>query len=270
MRLLIAGCGDLGQRLAARLSPDQWQISGLKRHPEGLPAGIHAVAADLTKPDTLAPLASERFDAVVFQATPSAREPAAYRQIYVDGLANLLDRVQANRLLFVSSTAVYGQNDGEWVDEDSPTEPTAFNGRILLEAEQLARQAGGIAVRFSGIYGPGRERLVEGVRQGRLRCRQHPPEWTNRIHADDCAGVLAHLLALPEPAPVYCASDNQPASRCDVLDWLADRLSVERPERDPSQTSAGQGKRVDNRRLRASGYHFDYPDYRSGYGALLT
>lgn len=269
-RLLIAGCGDLGQRLAHRLPADQWQVTGLRRRPEKLPAGIDGLAADLADPASLAPLASRHFDAVVYQATPAAREPEAYRQTYVQGLANLLDRVQPARLLFVSSTAVYGQQDGEWVDEQSPTRPDAFNGQILLEAESLAHQFGGVAVRFSGIYGPGRERLINGVRQGRLRCRPQPPEWTNRIHAEDCAGVLAHLLALPDPEPIYCASDNQPASRCEVLDWLADRLAVARPERDPVQSGAGQGKRVDNRRLRASGYHFEYPDFRRGYGALLT
>lgn len=269
-RLLIAGCGDLGQRLAHRLAPGQWHITGLRRRPERLAPGIEGLAADLADPVTLAPLATERFDAVVFQATPSAREPDAYYRTYVQGLANLLERVQPERLLFVSSTAVYGQQHGEWVDEQSPTRPAAFNGQILLEAEQLASQCGGIAVRFSGIYGPGRERLIEGVRKGRLRCRQRPPEWTNRIHADDCAGVLAHLLTLPEPAQRYCASDNQPATRCEVLDWLADRLAVARPGREPAQDGAGQGKRVDNRRLRASGYHFAYPDFRHGYGALLT
>lgn len=266
-RLLIAGFGDLGARLSACLEPDDWQISGLKRRPEQLSPSVAPVAADLLVPETLAQVAGD-WDAVIYQATPGERSPDAYRNIYVNGLAHLLDHVRVGRLIFVSSTAVYGQDDGNWVDEDSPTEPQAFNGRILLEAESLARQAGGQVVRFSGIYGPGRDYLLRQLRDGRAECRPSPPQWTNRIHADDCAGVLAHLLALEDPSPLYCATDCSPSPRCEVLEWLAARLGQPAPERITG--GYGQGKRVSNKRLMASGYDFLYPDYRSGYGALMT
>ena len=266
-RLLIAGCGDLGIRLAGRLDQAGWGVTGLRRNVQALPAFIKPLAADLLKPDSLASAAVD-WDAVIYQATPGERSPQAYRRAYVEGLSNLLDRVRYERLIFVSSTAVFGQDDGAWVDEDSPTEPSAFNGRVLLEAESLARDAGGIACRFSGIYGPGRDYLLRRVRSGQAVCRETPPQWTNRIHADDCAGVLAHLLELDRPEPVYCASDCEPATRCQVLDWLAEKLNQPRPSRNTEP--GGQGRRVSSRRLLASGYHFDYPDFRSGYGALLT
>jgi nucleoside-diphosphate-sugar epimerase len=266
-RLLIAGCGDLGMRLATRLPAGIWQVTGLRRNPQSLPADITPVAADLLDPASLGEVVGA-WDAVVYQATPGQRSPLGYRQAYVEGLANLLQRISADRLLFVSSTAVYGQDDGGWVDEESSTEPTAFNGQILLEAEAAARAAGGTVVRFSGIYGPGRDYLLRQLRSGQASCREAPPQWTNRIHADDCAGVLAHLLELADPAPIYCASDCCPTRRCELLDWLADRLGQPRPARtDPSE---GQGKRVSNRRLLASGYDFRYPDFKCGYGALLT
>ena len=267
-RLLIAGCGDLGIRLAQRLRGSDWAVQGLRRKIERLPPWLSSVAADLSRPDTLRALARERYEAVIYQATPGRRDPDAYRQAYVRGLANLLAVIKTDRFIFVSSTAVYGQDAGEWVDEDSATDPTAFNGRVLLEAEALARAVGGVVVRFSGIYGPGREALLSRLRSGQSTCREAPPQWTNRIHADDCAGVLAHLLALPEPAPVYCATDCEPATRCDVLDWLANRLALPNPPRDASLAN-GQGKRVDNRLLKASGYDFLFPDFRSGYGAML-
>jgi len=267
-RLLIAGCGDLGIRLAGRMARSEWQVHGLRRRPEALPEGIVPVAADLLDAASLSVLDRE-WDAVVYQATPDCYDEGGYRAVYVEGLAGLFDRVTAHRLLFVSSTAVYGQDAGEWVDEDSETAPGRFNGRILLEAESLAARSApqSVVVRFSGIYGPGRDFLLRKVASGDAACREQPPQWTNRIHADDCAGVLAHLLTLERPAARYCGSDHHPAPRCEVLDWLAGQLGAARPGREPA--AGGQGKRVSNARLLESGYRFIHPDYRSGYQELL-
>lgn len=265
MRVLIAGCGDLGVRLAARGGDRQYH--GLRRHPTDLPGAIRPLRADLSRPETLAALAGH-WDAVVYSATPDERSPEGYRAAYVDGLANLLAAVTTDRLVFISSTAVYGQDTGEWVDEESATRPRRFNGEILLQAEQQARAAGGIVVRFSGIYGPGRDVLIRRLRAGGVACRRSPPLWTNRIHADDCAAVLDHLLALADPAPVYCASDRLPAPRWDVLTWLAGRLGVPGPVE--AQDDAGQGRRVDARRLYNSGLVLRHPDYRAGYGAMMA
>ncbi|NBB93662.1 MAG: sugar nucleotide-binding protein [Gammaproteobacteria bacterium] len=267
-RLLIAGCGDLGLRLAARLDRERWQVHGLRRGVDALPADIIPVRADLTDPDSLGVVAG-RWDAVVYQATPDAYDEDGYRDAYVHGLANLVEKVDARRLIFVSSSAVYGQDAGEWVDEDSPTEPARFNGRVLLEAEALAGRSASepVVVRFSGIYGPGRDSLVRKVAAGQARCRETPPQWTNRIHSEDCAGVLAHLLDLDSPERLYCASDAHSATRCEVLDWLAGRLGVSPPVRE--NAGGGQGKRVASGRLVESGYSFRYPDYRSGYQEML-
>lgn len=267
-RLLIAGCGDIGIRLAGRLDPGRWAVTGLRRNPSALIAPIRPLRADLLDPDSLETAAGD-WDAVIYQATPDERSEAGYRAAYLEGLANLIDRVGCRRLIFVSSTAVYGQDGGEWVDETSATEPAGFNGRVLLEAEALARRSvpEAVIVRFSGIYGPGRDFLVRQVAGGQASCRDDPPQWTNRIHADDCAGVLAHLLALASPEPLYCASDSQPAPRCEVLDWLAQELDVAPPRRDNG--AGGQGKRVANARLLASGYRFGHPHFRSGYQEML-
>lgn len=267
-RLLIAGCGDLGIRLAGCLSGGDWQVHGLRRHVEALPAGIVPLRADLSDSASLAAAGGD-WDAIVYQATPDAYDEAGYRAAYLEGLERLLELASARRLVFVSSTAVYGQDAGEWVDETSETRPKRFNGRVLLEAEALAARAApqSIAVRFAGIYGPGRDFLVRKVAAGAASCRERPPQWTNRIHADDCAGTLAHLLALDEPAPLYCASDGHPAPRCEVLDWLSDQLGAAPPAREAS--GGGQGKRVSSARLTESGYRLIHPDYRSGYQEML-
>ncbi len=270
-RLLIAGCGDLGARLHARLG-GEWSVTGLRRNVERLPSGMEGIAADLLDPSSLSVLPRD-WDAVVYTATPGAFDEEAYRATYCTGLAHLLDRVRTPRLLFVSSTAVYGQDRGEWVDEDSITEPTRFNGRVLLDGERIAREAGGVVVRFSGIYGPGREALVRKLRTGGVECRRTPPQWTNRIHADDAAAALAHLLPLDANRRVWLASDERPAPKFDVLAWLARRLGVAGPEAvdgEEREDSVGQGKRVSSARLRATGLRLQYPDFEHGYEALLT
>lgn len=273
-RLLIAGCGDLGVRLAGKLDRGGgWQATGLRRSPDRLPASIEPVAADLLEPDSLARLPVD-WDAVVYTATPSERSEAGYRAAYVEGLANLIEHVRTPRLVFVSSTAVYGQDAGEWVDEDAPTDPQRFNGRVLLEAEALARAADGGVVRLSGIYGPGREWLIRKARSGDVECRRKPPIWTNRIHSDDAASALAHVIQLDdrqfEAQRTWIASDGQPAPRWDVLAWLADRLGMPGPvEPSEKDSDAGQGKRVSSARLRATGFRLQYPDFKSGYESLL-
>ena len=263
-RLLIAGCGDLGNRIPGMLQG--WQVSGLRRNIARLGKDIVPLRADLSDPATLNDAAGF-WDAVIYTATPAERTPEGYRQAYVDGLRNLAECIETPRLVMVSSTAVYGQDEGEWVDEAAPTAPARFNGEILLEAERVTHAAGGIVVRFSGIYGPGREYLIRKVQRGPVACRREPPIWTNRIHADDCAAVLAHLVELDAPDRLYVASDARPASRWEVLEWLAERLDAPGPVE--AQDGAGQGKRVCADRLLATGVELRYPDFRSGYGEIL-
>jgi nucleoside-diphosphate-sugar epimerase len=178
------------------------------------------------------------------------------------------------RFVFVSSTGVYAQQDGSWVDEDTPAEPREFSDRALLDGERavLGGPLPATVLRLGGIYGPGRTRLIESVRRGEARVR--PGLYTNRIHRDDAAGALAHLLALAEPAPVYLGVDDEPAAEADVLNWIADRLGLPRPPASravPHDRLEHRGnKRCRNARLRGSGYGFRYPTFREGYASLMT
>jgi len=273
-RILIAGCGDVGTALGVRLRDDGHEVWGLRRRAANLPDAILPVAADLAAPSGLDALPRD-IEIVYYAAAADGRSDQAYRAAYVDGVRHLQEALcsQARpprRFIFVSSTGVYGQRDGSWVDEDSRTEPAGFSGRRLLEGEALALGAagGGVVVRFGGIYGPGRDRLIRLVRDG-APCREGL--YTNRIHRDDCAGALAHLLAVEEPASVYLGVDDEPAAQCEVMTWLAERLGVAPPSRAPGGDRPSRGnKRCRNRRLRASGYRFLYPSYREGYSALLV
>lgn len=273
MRVLIAGCGDVGGVLAARLLERGHGVFALRRTVAALAPGPRPVAADLTRPETLEAI-PEGIDAVVYSAAADGYREAAYRGAYVDGVENLCALLHrrgepVERFLFVSSTSVYGQDDGGWVDETSPTEPASFSGRLVLEGERRAAAGpwAGVAVRFGGIYGPGRNRLLERVHQG-APCAADPPAYTNRIHRDDCAGVLAFLLEHPHPEAVYLGVDDDPAPQCQVMDWLADRLGVPHPPRAAAGTPARGNKRCRNRRLREAGYRLIYPSYREGYLAL--
>lgn len=271
-RVLIAGCGDVGNALGHMLAQRSDTVWGLRRNTAALAQVIRPIKADLTDPSTLDVLPKD-LDAVVYAAAANGYRETAYRQIYVDGLNNLLRALkhsgQKPRFLFVSSTSVYGQHHGEWVDEDSTTSPTGFSGRLMLEGEALVHAYPGeaLVVRFGGIYGPGRNRLIETVRTG-SGCQDEPPLYTNRIHRDDCAGVLMHLLDLNSPQRIYVGVDSHPAPQCEVMLWLSERLGVSAPNRQ-RRSDADSGKRCSNKLLLASGYSFHYPSYREGYEAVI-
>jgi nucleoside-diphosphate-sugar epimerase len=250
---------------------------------DALPDSIEPVEADLTRPKTLQHLPPD-LDAVIYTAAADGRTEAAYRAAYVDGLKHLQQALSKagqspERFIFVSSTAVYGHEEGQWVDETSLTEPTSFSGQILLQGEKLALSGpfAATVVRLSGIYGPERRRLIDLVTSGEARLEpESDPIYTNRIHRDDCAGMLHHLLRRQQQgAPienVYLGVDHEPAPRRQVLTWIADRLGLPHPPTsdEAGQRSRGGNKRCRNARLLATGYAFTYPTFREGYGEILS
>ena len=277
-RVLIAGCGYVGSALAARLSERGHEVFALRRGETAPMPSVTAIRADLTDIDALRERLPPRLDSVVYMASAGATDDRAYRSAYVDGLRYLLavlDGHPVRRLIFTSSTGVYAQSTGEWVDEDSPAKPVHFSGRRLLEGERLLRSSrfSAVVVRFAGIYGPGRSRLIERVRRGEAVIPARTV-YANRIHRDDCAGVLHHLLTLEGPQPLYVAADEEPAELAQVLRWLAERLDAPAPRLDPHETAIRYGrssnKRVQSARLSSSGYRFRFPTFREGYGALLA
>ena len=277
LRILIAGCGKLGNLLGQQLAEEGHAVWGLRRSADKIAPPLQALSGDLCDSDSLKNL-PWRLDFVIYAAAASAYNDAAYEAAYVDGvrtLQNVLYQTDqpVRRFFMVSSTSVYGQNEGGWVDEASLTEPGGFGGQRLLQGEQavLSGPFPATVVRFAGIYGPGRNRLIERARQG-AGCVADPERYTNRIHIDDCAGVLAHLMRLPQPAPVYLGVDEAPVSECEVMDWLAGQLGVDAPPRmkaDDVNSGRGGNKRCRNTRLLESGYQFIYSSYREGYAAVL-
>ncbi|HEB89548.1 MAG TPA: SDR family oxidoreductase [Deltaproteobacteria bacterium] len=289
-QVVIAGCGYVGNALARQLVGQQHEVFGIRRDISGLADGIRGIAGDVAQPGSLGP-APKRVDCAVYAVGAVDGSEQAYRRAYLDGLAGFLQWLadegqRPRRLVMASSTSVYGQRRGEWIDEDSPTHPTTFRGETLLASERLLATSGlsTVIVRFGGIYGPGRESLIDRARDGKLLLRSSA-HFTNRIHRDDAAGVLAHLLFHSSPEPLYLGVDDEAAEEGELHEWLADQLGAPPPlEIDDEESGRGAGderrtgnaprrsagsKRCSNRRLRESGYVFRYPTFREGYGELI-
>lgn len=287
MNILIAGCGDLGLALAELLlsdvNPDQealqnvrHNIYGLRRNTEGLPKGIMPVAADVSKAETLHPLSTLAPQVLVYTVAASSHDDAGYQAAYVDGLRNVLQSLQQNppqHIFFVSSTGVYGQETDTLLDETTAPEPRAFTGLRMLEAEQVlqAQSIPHTILRLSGIYGPGRTRMLRLAQTG-----QWPSSnaWSNRIHRDDAAAfihfLIARLLAGDSLATCYIVTDDHPVSQYEVLAWIANQLGAALPPTNPELAAVQGGKRLSNARMKSTGFVLRYPDYRAGYAALIA
>ncbi|MCP8901015.1 SDR family oxidoreductase [Gilvimarinus xylanilyticus] len=266
-KLLIIGCGDLGERLAA-CAGDEFDVYGLRRHPPAdARAGIHYLRGDASDRATMDRVLARNFDAIVLTLTPAARSDEGYRRGYVTPCETLIEALagRSPRILFISSTSVYGQANGEWVDEATAARPPRYNGQRVLEAEQLLAAAGLplVVLRLAGIYGPGRTRLMDSVAAGKTEATE---AYTNRIHADDAAGFMAWVLKMDEPASLYLLSDGESPRKGQVVNWLAQQLGVAPP---PEGESASLNKRIDNRAMRASGYPLRYPGFKAGFAELI-
>ena len=279
MTILLAGCGDLGTEAGLRFAGLGHRVVGWRRSPAKLPAAIEGAAADLTAGDL--PPVPEDATAVVIAVAADSPTEEAYRAAYVRGVENVLaalkrDAVTPERIIFVSSTAVYGDAGGGWVDESTPANPGGFSGRILVEAEELlqARLEGtstlGVSVRLGGIYGPGRTRLIDQVRSGSAVIPEDV-RYTNRIHRDDAAAALVHLATMDAaPAPVYVGVDNEPADLGSVLRFLANELGLPAPRVGDAGPARGGNKRCRNDLLRSTGFTLAFPTFREGYRDVIA
>ena len=289
MRVCILGCGYVGLELGRQLAADH-TVVGVRRSDSGLAtveaAGLEAVRADVTDADSLGAVPDA--DALVFAASSGGRGAEAAREVYVEGVETVIetfgDRADPpNRLVYTSSTGVYGDHGGDWVDEETPLTPTTDKTEVLAAAERVARETAanygfdGTVARFAGLYGPDRyrlERYLEGpVTEGYL----------NMVHRDDAAGAVRFLLEADVARDdVVLVVDDEPVSKWTFADWLASECGVSAP---PKQTKAERldddglsetaqrrlqtSKRCSNDSLRELGYDFSFPTYREGYAAAI-
>ncbi|WP_336336936.1 SDR family oxidoreductase [Haloarcula brevis] len=283
-RVAILGCGYVGLELGRQLQ-EGYEVVGVRRSEDGLAAiedaGFEAVRADVTDAESLAAVPDA--DWLVFAASSGGRGATAAREVYVEGLRTAIDHFWSRadppeRLVYTSSTGVYGDHDGAWVDEETPLDPQTEKTEVLAEAERVARErpteygGHGSVARFAGLYGPDRyrlERYLEGpVTAGYL----------NMVHRADAAGAVRFLLTENHREEVVLVVDDEPVEKWAFADWLAEQCEVPFP---PKQTTAERladddlsetatrriqtSKRCSNDRLRQLGYEFEYPTFREGY-----
>ncbi|WP_224332504.1 SDR family oxidoreductase [Haloprofundus halobius] len=289
-RVVVLGCGYVGTELGRQLTAAGHDVVGVRRSEEGLEAmeaaGFDAVCADVTDAASLEPVPDA--DWLVFAASSGGRDADAAREVFVDGqrtaLAAFGERDDGpERYVYTSSTGVYGDHGGDWVDEETEIRPTTEKTRVLAAAERVAREVpreygfDGTVARFAGLYGPKRyrlERYLEGpVTEGYL----------NMVHRDDAAGAIAYLLERDHGHDgVVLVVDDEPAEKWAFADWLADECGVERPSKRTKAERLDAGdlleaarrriltsKRCSNALLRELGYEFRYPDYRAGYATAI-
>lgn len=272
MQVFIAGAGYVGLELARQLTEGGHRAWAARRSVGSLPPDVTPWPCDLRDRALEVPPEASH---VAFTAAPGSASDS-YEATYVEALERTLEAFARRgrrpaRLVFVSSTSVYADptERGAAVDESSPTLAEG-NAAHLLRAEALVQREGGVVLRLAGIYGPGRTRLLKMVQEGSARCARTQP-LGNRIHRDDCAGAIAHLLAHPSPEPLYLGVDDAPVPLCEVYRWLAAELGVPPPPlSDGADARGGTHKRCMNTRLLASGYRLRFPTYREGYAPLLA
>ena len=275
--ILVAGCGKLGGAIASQLTRTA-KVYGLRRNPDRVPEGVHALGADLMVPEQLRPVLPDNLDVVVYCLTPASYDNEGYHNAYVKGLQNLIDALDGHRLtrlVFIGSSSVYAQDDDSWVDEASPTEPARYSGQAILEGERIALESGSPAtvIRFSGIYGPSRARFLDAVMNGGM-APTSPGPYSNRIHEADAAAATCHIveraLAGQPLENCYLASDCEPVRLDEVVAWVREQLPCDKPGPDARKGGRAGSKRCNNRRLLDSGFHFRYPDFRVGYREMIA
>ena len=273
-KTLIIGCGDLGQAIATQLASLGFKTFGVRRQASTL-TGVHMLQADVTQPESLVQLADIAPEILIYCVAANGQTDAQYQAHYVEGLRNVLatqtGNTQLKHVFFVSSTRVYGQVTDEILDEATPALAADFGGERLLEAEQLLADlpCQHTVLRLSGIYGAGRLRMINLAKNPAAWPAKN--SWTNRIHRDDAARFVVHLVQNIanniDILPCYIVTDSTPVSQHEVLHWLAGQLQL---PVDAKMPPINGGKRLSNKAVLASGFKLHYADYRAGYAALLA
>jgi nucleoside-diphosphate-sugar epimerase len=284
-RLFVFGLGYSAQVLARRLRARGWRVAGTTRSPEAATAlraeGIEALLFERTRPlsDPAAALAGTSH---LLASVPPDEAGDPVLDLHGPDIAACASIAWAG---YLSTTGVYGDRGGDWVDEDSALAPTGPRGERRLAAERAwleLQRRHGLPVhvfRLAGIYGPGRS-AFDQARAGTARRIDKPGQVFSRIHVDDIATVLEASIARPNPGRAYNICDDEPAPPAEVVAQACALLGLEPPPLVPYEAAAlspmarsfyRDNKRVSNRRIKEElGVSLAYPDYQAGLNAILA
>jgi nucleoside-diphosphate-sugar epimerase len=290
MRKLIIGCGYLGERVAQKWLDDGCEIYALTRSKERAASlagsGLNPVVGDVLDCDSLKAL--PHVETILYAVGFDRASGRSKRMVYVDGLRNVLRAVRGKcqRLVYVSSISVYGQNSGELVDESSAVSPYEENGCICRDAEAVVwdqfrsakpdTEAGeAIVLRLAGIYGPGRLLArADQLRRGDL-LSGNPDAWLNLIHVEDAVQAALAAEERGQSGETYLVCDDRPLRRREYFTALAEKLGVAPPSLETLAVDAPElhkfGKRCVNRRMREElRVELQFPTISEGLSHLFS
>ncbi|HSV64024.1 MAG TPA: NAD-dependent epimerase/dehydratase family protein [Chthoniobacterales bacterium] len=270
-RVLIAGCGYVGEAAANRFHESGWAVEGWTASAESAaklsdrPYPVRAV--DVTKAE-----ASGNFDFVIHCVSSRGGDEKQYRRLYFEGAQNLLRAFPTATLLFTSSTSVYAQTDGSVVDENSLADPRHAKGQILRATEGLVLAAGGIVARLGGIHGPGRSFFLTRFLEGKFP--DQPDRLINQVHRDDIVSAFALLADRRAECrgEIFNVVGDAPITARDAHTFLSARLKKSLPAATEAARPSKRGqsnKRVSNRKLRALGWEPRYPTFEVAMGESI-
>lgn len=271
MRILVLGCGYVGLPLAQELARLGHEVHAARRSPFSA-NGITTHQVDITQRDSFGSLPHE-FDWIFLTASSSRGDAMMHRAVFTDGTHNLLNWLGNShaRVLFTSSTSVYPQTNGNWVDEKSPEKPSTGTAKHLAQAEEMLIESDHSCtiLRVSGIYGPERGHLYRQLLRGEAVICEAGKRWMNMIHREDVIGAI--LAAIEAESGIYNATDDEPVTEGAFFEWLTDRLGKSMPPENESliRKRAVTNKRVRNTKLKTTGWVLRFPTFREGYEALI-
>jgi len=275
--VLIIGCGFLGEAAADLFSTRGKRVLGLVKNHDSMRAfegkSFDSATCDITSPADVDSM-TDRLKGVelaIYSVSSGGAGAEAYAVLYREGLRRVLTAWRPQRVLFVSSTSVYAQTDGDWVTEESPTQPERDTGKILLEAEEIALNFGGSVLRLSGIYGPGRSVLLRKFLSGEAVLENGGSRWINQIHRDDAAAAMLKLSETGISSGIYNVSDDRPATQKEIYEWMAGFLKRPLPHDGIDEMKRKRGwtsKKVSNRKLHGTGWVPRFPSYRDALPLL--
>ncbi|WP_334121153.1 NAD(P)H-binding protein [Glutamicibacter sp.] len=277
MQVLLVSAGDVAIEAGLRFARAGDQVTGWRRNSAKLPTSFTGQDVDLLQPASW-PQINPETEVVVFTPVPAARTVEAYTRSYLEVAKELVSRLkvqapQLKRFIYVSSSAVSGGGEGEWIDESTEVAPNRPTSQVLADTERALLDSGlpVTILRASGIYGPGRNHLINQVRDAsaRMPLESH---WTNRIHRDDLAQAIVHSAALDETGTqIYMVTDNEPAQIGEIYTFLAQQLSLPVPPQatEPAVRRAAN-RRIRNDKLLATEFTLQFPGFREGYTSVLA
>ncbi len=279
-QVLWVGFGDIGQRTSPQLLHHGYRVTGARRSPsKSIISATHdIVRGDATTAEAWCLWLADRPQMIILTLTPSSYTAEGYQSSYFQPVQKMLSELEQMKnyqpvIYFISSTSVYGNEDGSWVSEETAAVPAGFSGQTMLACEQLLQASpyAGAILRCSGIYGPGRTRMLESVRSQTAVLRN---EWTNRVHADDIARAIVFLCtraATTTVMEVFNLTDDEPTIQAEVVTWLANELDIDIRQLDVDNLTSSRGsKRISNQKIKALGFTFTYPNFKRGYQTLIN